>query len=167
MRLVIFSVNHHVLPVILASLVTVSLLTLLLPSFLCIRILPRRSLSWDSLTVLDDWTPLMWIFLTEALTFTLDDIIIMLISPYYLTLDTYGGCTWYSSIWSSRGVRLCFLTSSFSFEMYLFCPFGWCSLSFLSAGDLLRDSWYPSATEVDILTQIRQRSELIPRWYGG
>ena len=49
MRLVRFSVNHHVLPMILASLVTVSHLTLIQPSFICIMRLARRSLSWDSL----------------------------------------------------------------------------------------------------------------------
>ena len=82
MRLVRFRVNHHVIPMILDSLVTVFHLTLLLPSFLCIIRLARRSLSWYSLTVLDDWTTLIWSFLTEALASTLEEIRSLSISSY-------------------------------------------------------------------------------------
>ena len=166
MRLVRFSVNHHVLPVILEIMVTVFRLTLLLLYFLCIRISERRSLSWDSLTVLDDWNPLIWSFLTEALAFNLEEIRILSIYSYSLTAETYGGWTWYCSSQHIQGGRFCFIASGLSFEMYFFCQFGWCSLSFMATGGLLRDSWYPHAIEVTILTQIRRWSDLMTRWYG-
>ena len=123
MRLVRFSVNHHVLPVILSSMVTVFHLNSLLPYFLCISRLAKRSLSQDSLTVLDDWNPLIWRFLTEAFSFTLKEIRSLSISSYYFTSEIEGGCTWHSSSWRSRGGGG-FLTSILSFKMYLFPPLG-------------------------------------------
>ena len=51
---------HHLLPVISASLVTVFIFIFLSLSFLCMRRVVSQSRSWDNLTIIEDFTLLMW-----------------------------------------------------------------------------------------------------------
>ena len=59
-RLVMLRGSHHLLPVMSDSFVTVFSFIFLYLSILCMRRLIRRRRSWESLTVLEDFTLLMW-----------------------------------------------------------------------------------------------------------
>ena len=64
--------SHNLLPVICANFVTVSNFLFLYLSILYIRRVTRRRQSWATLTVLEDYTLLIWRRWTLELNFDLD-----------------------------------------------------------------------------------------------
>ena len=158
--------SHQRCPVILARLLTVFSFLFVSVFFLFMIISHSRTLIWENLTFLDDWTFVMWSFMIFQLAWSMD--LVRSWSMFlYSSMDFWEGgnvCRCARSINCWR--RLFSLVINMSFDVYFFWSLIWSSLSLLSAGTIYGDLFHPNAILCEIFIQSSLWSVLGLSWKG-